>query len=70
VQDFHDEDSSDNDSEGGADLEGDIDMRPSKRARHGGTSSIVTPGEVITDDSQWMRYAIPFPPQTHQSKLS
>jgi exosome complex component RRP4 len=62
VQDFHDEDSSDNDSEGGADLEGDIDMRPSKRARHGGASSIVTPGEVITDDSQWMRYVLPFSP--------
>jgi len=44
------EDSSD--SEGGADLEDNDDFRPAKRAKH---SSIVTPGEIITDDPQWMR---------------
>jgi len=44
---------SDDDSDtGGVDLQGDIDMRPAKRARH---SDIVTPGEVVTDDAQWMR---------------
>ena len=30
--------------------------RPTKRAR-GGPMAIVTPGENITDDPQWMRYA-------------
>lgn len=45
---------SDTDSEGGVDLEGDISMgRPTKRARR--DESIVTPGEVITEDPQWMR---------------
>lgn len=58
---------------GGADLEGDIAMaikaesrkRPAaaiaansnKRARDYG-SDIVTPGEIITDDSQWMRFVL------------
>ncbi|KAK3937901.1 exosome complex component rrp4 [Diplogelasinospora grovesii] len=44
-------------SEGGADLEGDISMghRPAKKARTDGKYEIVTPGEVITDDPQWMR---------------
>lgn len=45
------EDDSDDDI-GGVDLEGDSDMRPSKRAR----KEIVTPGETVTDDPQWMRY--------------
>ncbi|KAI0015655.1 putative 3 [Xylariomycetidae sp. FL0641] len=58
---------SDSDSEGGVDLEGDISMtRPAKRARRTDDSSIVTPGEVITEDPQWMRghgtYTIPDPP--------
>lgn len=45
---------SDSDSEGGVDLEGDISMgRPAKRARR--DESIVTPGQVITEDPQWMR---------------
>ncbi|KAK8115142.1 hypothetical protein PG999_007211 [Apiospora kogelbergensis] len=57
------DDASDSDSEGGADLEGDIAMgRPAKRARTQ-DSSIMTPGEIITDDPQWMRghgtYVIP-----------
>lgn len=42
------------DSDGGVDLEGDVSMGgPTKRARRG--ESIVTPGEVITEDPQWMR---------------
>ncbi|RYP81434.1 hypothetical protein DL770_005910 [Monosporascus sp. CRB-9-2] len=46
---------SDSDSDGGADLEGNISMmRPSKRARRT-DDAIVTPGEVITEDPQWMR---------------
>lgn len=52
---------SDSDTGGGVDLEGDISMtmgRPSKRAKYG--DDIVTPGEVITDDTQYMRY-VTFP---------
>ncbi|OAL71777.1 hypothetical protein A7D00_3807 [Trichophyton violaceum] len=42
------------------DLDEDMDMgdenRPAKRARLSGkTDTIVTPGEIITDDPQWMR---------------
>jgi len=50
-------DDSDSDSDiGGADLDGDLRMRPAKRARHDDEAyEIVTPGEVITDDPQWMR---------------
>ncbi|ORY63050.1 exosome complex exonuclease RRP4 [Pseudomassariella vexata] len=61
-------DPSDSDSDGGADLDGDISMggRPAKRARTE-DAAIVTPGEVITEDPQWMRghgtYTIPDPPQ-------
>ena len=39
------------------DYEGDtsmIEARPSKRAKPSSTS-IVTPGEIVTDDPQWMR---------------
>ncbi|OTB16505.1 hypothetical protein K445DRAFT_316781 [Daldinia sp. EC12] len=46
---------SESDSDGGVDLEGDVSMRPAKRARRTGDDSIVTPGEVITEDPQWMR---------------
>ena len=46
---------SDDSDDGGADLEGDISMmRPSKRARRS-DDAIVTPGEIITTDPQWMR---------------
>ncbi len=49
--------SSDGDSDDrGVDLEGDLDMRPSKRARRSDGKEIVTPGEMVTDDPQWMRY--------------
>lgn len=47
-------DSSD-ESDGGIDLEGDVDMHPKKRARHYASTNIVTPGETVTDDPQWMR---------------
>lgn len=40
------------------DYDGDVDMegilRGGKRARLGQT--VVTPGEIVTDDPQWMRY--------------
>jgi exosome complex component RRP4 len=47
-------DSSDESDDGGVDLEGDFDMRPTKRARRS-AKDIVTPGEIVTDDPQWMR---------------
>jgi exosome complex component RRP4 len=51
------EDSDSDSSRGGADLDGDVSMRPAKRARRADKSDeIVTPGELITDDPQWMRY--------------
>ncbi|KAI8960968.1 hypothetical protein F5Y11DRAFT_327984 [Daldinia sp. FL1419] len=47
---------SESDSDGGVDLQGDISMmRPAKRVRRTGDDSIVTPGEIITEDPQWMR---------------
>lgn len=51
---------SDSDDENDAfDSDGDVDMegasRASKRARVS-RKNIVTPGETVTDDSQWMRY--------------
>ena len=55
---------SDSDSDGGVDLDGDISMQspPSKRHRlsadrHG--HEIVTPGQEITSDPQWMRFVYP-----------
>jgi len=55
VTNYQAEQHSDDDSDdGGVDLEGDLDMRPKKRAKHG--QDVVTPGETITDDPQWMRY--------------
>lgn len=47
--------SDDSDDDGGVDLQGDVGMRPAKRARY--SKDIVTPGETVTDDPQWMRYA-------------
>lgn len=47
--------------DGGVDLEGDIDMdadaRSPKRTKFSDLSSmdVITPGEVVTDDPQWMR---------------
>lgn len=43
--------------DGGVGLEGDMDVdshRPTKRAKLS-SRSIVTPGETVTDDPQWMR---------------
>jgi exosome complex component RRP4 len=54
VEDKEDHSSSDSE-DGGIDLDGDTDMRPKKRARHHGAADIVTPGEIVTDDPQWMR---------------
>ncbi|KAI0406526.1 hypothetical protein F4802DRAFT_102331 [Xylaria palmicola] len=46
----------DSDSEGGVDIEGDVSMEASsKRSRRLGDDAIVTPGEIITEDPQWMR---------------
>lgn len=57
-----DHDSMSVDSDGGVDLE--QTSRPSKRTRTvGGTkigAGVVTPGEVVTDDPQWMRLVFPF----------
>ncbi|PVH85357.1 hypothetical protein DL98DRAFT_483925 [Cadophora sp. DSE1049] len=47
-------DSDDDSDDGGADLEGDLNMRPAKRARTS-AKDLVTPGETVTDDPQWMR---------------
>lgn len=58
-QDYDDSDSSADESDDGGvalDNDGDLDMRPKKRARTGESKSVVTPGEVVTDDPQWMRY--------------
>ena len=60
-----DEGASDSDSSGGgADVDGDVKMRPAKRVRRDDEYTIVTPGEVITDDPQWMRFVSrpPSPP--------
>lgn len=64
--------SSDSDSDGGGggvDIEGDVAMRPAKRARRSGGDEIVTPGEVITDDPQWMRSVLPSPASALNSPL-
>lgn len=52
---------SESDSDGGADVDGDVAMGgsssrgPNRRARTDEDAAIVTPGEIITEDSQWMR---------------
>lgn len=52
-----DHDSMSVDSDGGVELEGD--SRPNKRPRTAGETKagagIMIPGEVVTDDPQWMR---------------
>lgn len=52
-----DEADSDSDSDGGVAFDGDVDMTSSKRRRLSpeDESEILTPGTVITTDSQWMR---------------
>jgi exosome complex component RRP4 len=41
------------------DSEGDVDMEASKR-RKASRQHIVTPGEIVTNDPQWMRSVISF----------
>lgn len=40
------------------DSDGDTDMPPPSKRPKLSTKSIVTPGETVTDDPQWMRYAL------------
>lgn len=51
--------SQDSDDDVTNDLDGDVDMldsaRPTKRARLSARGVLVTPGEVVTADPQWMR---------------
>ncbi len=58
-QDYDSDFDSESESDDGGvnlDQDGHADMgRPNKRAKYGGTSSIVTPGEIVTEDPQWMR---------------
>lgn len=50
------DDSDDDDHEdGGVDLEGDSEMRPTKRPRHSSAKDLFGPGDTVTDDPQWMR---------------
>ncbi|KAK0108351.1 exosome non-catalytic core subunit rrp4 [Cadophora gregata] len=46
--------SDDDSDDGGANLVGDLTMRPAKRARIS-AKDLVTPGETVTEDPQWMR---------------
>lgn len=47
------------DEEVHVDLEGDIEMTGVRDGKRSKTSkTIVTPGEIITDDPQWMRYEL------------
>ena len=67
-QDYDDSDNSEEESDDGGvalDNDGDLDMRLKKRARHGDSRSVVTPGEVVTDDPQWMRFV----PPSHTSAI-
>lgn len=60
--DREDVDSDSDSSVGGADLDGDLSMRPTKRRRHDDAAyQIVTPGEIITEDPQWMRHVSHLP---------
>lgn len=56
-----DVDSMSMDSDGGVDIAPSEAARPSKRPRLGGPNAgagIVSPGEVVTDDPQWMRFVL------------
>ena len=57
VESIYDSDADSDSSGGGIDLDGDVDMG-AKSARLTDVD-LVTPGELITDDPQWMRYALP-----------
>ena len=54
----------DSDSSGGIDLDGDVAM-----TAHKADTDLVTPGELITDDPQWMRYALPSYPLPYSPTL-
>lgn len=49
---IYDSDADSDSSDGGIDLDGDVAMTASARAAD---VDLVTPGELITDDPQWMR---------------
>lgn len=60
----------DSDESTSVDSDSDVEMsgvsRPHKRARLGNKkigTGIVTPGEVVTDDPQWMRWVLQCPPR-------
>jgi hypothetical protein len=56
-----DEYASDDGSEnGGVGLGDDTEMPAAKRQRS--TKDLVTPGQLITDDAQWMRFVVGLPP--------
>lgn len=58
---YHSASSSAASSDDSLDSEGDTSMlqtpHPTKRAKLSSSTSIITPGELITDDPQWMRCA-------------
>jgi exosome complex component RRP4 len=57
----HDEDDdsrSEASDDGGVGLGEDTEMPPAKRLRHS-TKDLVTPGQTVTDDPQWMRFTPP-----------
>ena len=60
-------DASDSDS---ADSEGDIDMAPPTKRPKLSTKSIVTPGETVTDDPQWMRCSLPLQSSDQTTKAN
>ena len=60
-------DASDSDTD---DSEGDIDMGPPAKRPKLSTKSIVTPGETVTDDPQWMRCSLPLNFQIKLTKLN
>lgn len=46
----------DSESDASMNDDDDEDNRPSKRLKLSGPNSVVVPGEIITDETQWMRY--------------
>lgn len=47
--------SEESDDGGGVGIGEDTEMPPAKKARHS-AKDLVTPGETVTSDPQWMRY--------------
>lgn len=52
---LHASDSDSDSDSGGVELDGDVVMTRASKGGRNGEHEIVTPGEVITDDPQWMR---------------